>query len=309
MGKMTSEEKKSLGLVLFLYFIWGTLPVFWKLVHYVHPVTILSHRIIWSFVTVSLLAKINLSKEQLLEPLKSKKTLLIFVSASLIITLNWGTYIWAIVNDKIVEASMGYYINPIVMVVFGMIFFKEKLDGLKKVAILVASIGVVYIIVQYKQVPYVALTLAISFAIYGVLKKKLKVDAMVSLFYETIVVLPLALGFAIYSELNIKAYFIEFDPKTVVLLAIAGVVTVVPLILFATAVQKVKLTTLGFLQYLAPTISLLLGVLLYKETFDTTHWITFGFIWCALVIYTISNVISVKQSDPQQNEKDEEISS
>lgn len=295
MGKMTEDEEKGLGIAIVLFIIWGSLPIFWKIIHYISPLTILSHRIVWSLVCVSIIMFIKYPKAEILEPLKEKKNILIFIASSSIITINWGTYIWAIVNERIVEASMGYYINPIVMILFGMIFFKEKLDLMKKIAIIVAAIGVAFMIFQYKSVPIVALTLAISFAIYGVLKKKLNVNAAMSLFYETLFMFPLALGYVIYSEVKLESYFIQFDPKNVMLLAIAGMVTVIPLILFASAVKKVRLTTLGFIQYLAPTISLLLGVIIYKEEFDLTHWITFGFIWAALIIYTISNILPQKK--------------
>lgn len=291
----SNEYNKGLLYIILVYTIWGLLPAYWKLLHNVQPILILSHRILWSFVFVALLISLFYRSEEILLTLKNKKDLVSILLASIVITINWGTYIWAIVKDHLIEASMGYYINPIIVVLFSMIFFQEKMNKAKLVSVMLAFIGVAIMIVGYNKVPILALTLAISFAFYGVIKKKLQINALTSLFFETLFLLPVALIYALYMEINEVSYFVTLDIKNALLLIGAGITTSVPLILFAAGAKRVSFSSVGFFQYIAPTITLFMGVFIYHEKFDVSHWLTFGFIWTALVIYTTSNVMNMKR--------------
>lgn len=295
MENETNEYQKGLFYIVSVYIIWGLLPVYWKLMGNINSLTILSHRIIWSFVLVSILVWVLYRPKDFWATLKNKNHLLLFIGASVAITINWGTYIWAIVTNHLIETSMGYYINPIVTVFLSMIFFKEKMNGYKKISIALAFIGVSIMVLGYDKVPVLALTIAFSFAFYGVIKKKMNVNSLMSLFYETAFILPIALIYAIYLEVIGEGYFISFSIKEMLLLIGSGVATSVPLLLFASATKRINLSMVGFMQYIAPTITLILGIFVYSEHFDRSNWITFGFIWLALVVFTISNIMDRKK--------------
>lgn len=299
--KDNKSKDYNLGLMLGLmsYFLWGVLPVYWKIGQHISSLVVLSHRVIWSFVFVSLLLILMKEHNNLLEPLKDKKNIISFLLTSIIITINWGTYIWAIVSEHIIDASMGYYINPLVISLFSVIFFKEKLTKVKIISIGLAFSGVFIMIYQYHKVPYVALTLAFSFAFYGVIKKRLKVSALVSLFYETLFLVPIALGYSLYIEIATEGYFFSSLSNGLFLVG-AGIVTSVPLILFSASAKRIQFSTLGFMQYLAPTLSLLIGVLIYSETFKTGHLIAFGLIWIALLVYSMPNIIMIFNKKAQK---------
>lgn len=290
------EEKRdyNLGLLLGLisYLIWGILPVYWKLGKDISSLVVLSHRVIWSFVFVSLLLILIKEQKNLLGPLKDKKNIGRVILASVLISINWGTYIWAIVAEHMIEASMGYYINPLIVSLFSVVFFKEKMTTAKMIAVGFAFLGVFIMIFQYHKIPYIALTLAISFACYGVIKKKLQMSAVVSLFYETLFLVPIALGYAIYIETSTEIIFFSNIGNGLFLIG-AGIVTSIPLLMFAGAAKRIHFSTLGIMQYLAPTITLLMGVLVYSEPFKMSHLITFGLIWIGIIIYSMPYLIAI----------------
>ena len=297
MEKETSEYKKGIICIAGVYIIWGLLPAYWKLMNNINALTILSHRIIWSFVLVTILLLVLYKPKDILESIKIRKNRLFFIAASIIITINWGTYIFAVVTNHLIEASMGYYINPLVVILLSMIIFKEKMNTLKKVSIALAFTGVIIMILGYHKVPVIALTLAFSFACYGVIKKKLMVNSLMSLFYETLFILPAALIYAIYVEKTGAGYFINMDIRDMLLLMGSGAATSIPLLLFAIGTKRINFSMVGFMQYIAPTITLIMGVFIYSEHFGISHMITFGFIWAALVIFTIANIMDRKNSD------------
>ncbi len=297
MKKETTEYQKGLIYIISVYTIWGMLPAFWKLMDNINSFTILAHRIIWSFVLISILVWILYKPKDLWAPLKDKKNLLYFMGASIVITINWGTYIWAIVTNHLIETSMGYYINPLVTILLSMIIFKEKMNTLKKISIALAFTGVFIMILGYHKVPVLALTIAFSFASYGVIKKKMNVNSLMGLFYETAFILPIALSYVIYLEATGEGYFISLDIKEMLLLIGSGAATSIPLLLFASATKRINFSMVGFMQYIAPTITLIMGVFIYSEHFDKSHWVTFGFIWAALAVYTVSNIMDRKRKE------------
>lgn len=274
------------------YLIWGLLPIYWKLVDVVSPDEILANRVVWSFVfmvvLLTLTKKIGRLKETIQQLWTQKKQLASLILASLLISCNWFIYIWAVNTDHMIEASLGYYINPLVSVLLGLIILKEKLNIPQIVSLILATIGVLVLTISYGSFPWVSVSLAVSFGLYGLAKKMIKVDSAIGLTLETMMVTPLGIMYMVYLFLHGNSSFFTISPTVDILLIGAGVATATPLLFFAIGAQKIPLSTLGFLQYIAPTISLMLGVFVYGEHFSKTHLLAFVFIWSALTIYSFS---------------------
>lgn len=275
------------------YFLWGILPLYWKMVENVSAEEILAHRVFWSF--LFMIGLLTFNKEWKNIKVASKRIiqkpmlLLSLVLSSLLISLNWFVYIWSVNNGHIIETSLGYYINPLISVILGMIFFKERLNLWQKLSFVVAAIGVVLMTLHYGKFPWVALTLALSFGLYGLTKKMTKLSSSVGLTFETMVVTPIAGYYLVMLGSSGKTEFFSFGLSTTLLLVGAGIVTAVPLLLFASGAQRIPLFMVGVLQYIAPTITLIIGVILFNEPFTNIEVITFSFIWCALLLFTLSN--------------------
>lgn len=277
---------------LLAYLLWGFLPVYWKTLNEVNAGAVLAHRIIWSFVFLSLLILLTKQTKPFLKAasliFKSKKTTLTLFAASIVISLNWLVFIWAVQNDFVIQTSLGYYINPLISVVMGILFLKERLSIAQGLAVGLAAISVLYLTFSYGVFPWVSLILAFSFATYGLLKKFIVINSIYSLTIETLFITPIALIFLMFFN-QANPNFTEFSPLIIILLIGAGVATAVPLILFGKAVQELSLSFIGILQYLAPTIMLILGIFIYGENFTKSHLISFVFIWLALIIYMTSS--------------------
>ena len=293
--KDRSEYIRGLIFAVLAFFTWGVLAVYWKLLKQVPPLEILSHRIWWAFVFLIflLLFQKRLSVRKLL---KSRKVFFTLLITALLIGGNWFTYIFAVNSNRILETSMGYYINPIVSVFLGLLVLDEKLTPLQWVALALASIGVLYMAFDYGKFPWIALILAFSFGFYGLFKKKAQLPSMLSLFVETMILAPFALAYIIRGEILGNGALFSISPLTDFLLIGAGVVTSLPLYWFARGAKRIPLSTLGFIQYLAPTLMLLIGVFLYGEPFTRAHVISFSLIWAALILYSIS---LIKKTIPQ----------
>ncbi|WLR56057.1 EamA family transporter RarD [Mesobacillus subterraneus] len=291
MDKRT-EQQAGVLYAAFSYILWGFLPVYWKLLDHVNADEILANRVFWSFFFIAFILLINkkwgLFTGTLLGLAKNKRQLAALAVASMLISINWFMYIWAVNTDQMIEASLGYYINPLVSVLLGMVFLKERLSLLQYVSFALAAIGVLIMTISYGQFPWIALSLAISFGLYGLAKKLIKVDSAVGLALETLVVMPLAaiyIGYLLNQGTN---SLFAGSVSTTLLLAGAGAATAVPLLFFAKGAQRIPLATLGILQYIAPTLTLILGVFVYHETFSTIHLLAFTFIWSALILYSLS---------------------
>jgi chloramphenicol-sensitive protein RarD len=265
------------------YLFWGVVPIYFKWMDHVSPWEIVCHRIIWSLV---LLLTILFFTNQL-GALKVEARVIkrLFLTATLL-SVNWLVFIYAILNNNIVETSLGYFINPLVSVFLGMIFLSERLRPLQWSAVVIASSGILYQLIYFGAIPWVALTLAFSFGFYGLIRKNLNLPSVVGLTLETTVVLPLAIGgrFWLYSTAGLS--FGALDRQTDVLLIFGGVVTSFPLLCFAAAVTRLSLTAAGMFQYIAPSLSLVIAVAMFNEPFGLDRMITFGCIWVALVIFT-----------------------
>lgn len=291
---MNNEKTKGVIYAVVAYTLWGVLPVYWKLIDSVFSMEILSNRIVWAFVFTIAIIGVTKQWEELKLIAKDKKQMLYILIASILIAFNWGLYIWAVNSDKIVDASLGYYINPLLAVVLGVVIFKEKLSLLQGGALLIAFIGVIIKTLQYGKIPWISLGLAISFALYGATKKSIKANSIVGLTLETIMLTPAALAYIGVRQFSGVGAFQKEGIVVILLLMGAGIVTAVPLLLFASGARRLPMSVLGFTQYISPTISLVIGVFMYNERFTAVDMVGFGFIWVALVMYSISQIREVR---------------
>lgn len=278
------------------YCMWGVLPIYWKALESVNSVEILCHRVIWSML-VTCLAVTALKKWEAISDFirNDFRGFLSLVASGFIITLNWGLYIWAVNHGKVLETSLGYFINPLVTMLFGMLFFHEKLRRVQFIALALVVVSVLVELVTMGRLPLMSLGLALTFGLYGVVKKGVQIDPITGLFIETLAVSPVALYwlFAIQSK---GAASFPYNTATNLLLIGTGVITTIPLILFAMSFKKISLTTAGFIQYTSPMITFFLGTFVYKETLPPSRLISFCFIWAAIAVYVAD---SVRQSREQ----------
>ncbi len=279
---------------LLAFVTWGFLPVYWKLLHDVSPFEILAHRIAWSFVFV-MLVLLYRKNWDIRKLFSRKRDVLLLLTTGTLVGLNWLIYIMAVNSERMLEASMGYYINPLLSIFLGMVVLKERLNKLQLAAFAIAVVGVLYITIDYGKLPWIALSLATLFAVYGLLKKMTKYDPMQALGVETLLLVPFALGFMMFQGTSGNGSFITGGMVTTLLLVFAGVVTTLPLYWFAEGARRIDLSSVGFMQYIAPSMMLLLGVFIYGEDFTTTHLISFGLIWTALALYSITLIKEVKK--------------
>ena len=290
---MKSENATGIIYTASAYVLWGILPIYWKFINDVSALEILAHRVIWSFIFVFmivLLLKRKLLKNFFQVQMSQKKTWFGLLLASLFISINWLTYIYAVNTNHIVEASLGYYINPIIAVLLGVLVLREKVNVLQAVSFVIAGIGVIYMTLSVGKLPWISLLLALSFGFYGLSKKLIKVDSILGLLLETLFVLPFALMFLAYLGVTDQHSFSTGSLNNDLFLLGSGIATALPLLWFGIGAQKIPLYMVGFLQYISPTISLILGVLMYGESFTKDHVVTFACIWIAIALFTLSNI-------------------
>jgi len=282
--------QKSIISAMMAYVLWGILPIYWKALKEVSPLYILASRIFWSFIFCVIFVTIIKKWPEIKTILIDKKRFIYCILSGIMVSLNWYTYIWAVNANFIIDASLGYYINPLVVVLFSALFFGERFNKWESLSVLLALVGVLFITLKIGKFPVVAIVLALTFALYGVFKKKLDASPIVSLILETAVVAPFAFVAILYIESQGQGVIALGSPMVTALAVLAGVVTAIPLLLYAKGVQEISFSLLGFFQYITPTIMLFLGVFLYGEVFSTVDLIGFGFIWVALIIFTISKI-------------------
>ncbi|MEK5069308.1 EamA family transporter RarD [Sporosarcina sp. FSL K6-1508] len=302
---MLSTEKSGVLWAIGSYLIWGIMPVYWKSLEHVASAEILTSRIVWAFILTLAVVLLMKNGQHLKEDIKtlwgSQKDFWALFAASALVSTNWFVYIWAVNHNYIVQTSLGYYINPLISVLLGIFFLKEKLSRAQQVAFLLAATGVIILTVSYGKFPWLAFTLAVTFAVYGLIKKQIKLDALRGLTIETLFIAPFAVIYYIWLFTKGNAVFLSSDIKTDILLILTGAATALPLIMYAKGVQRIPLYMAGFLQYIAPTMMLFLGVIIYKETFGEIDLLSFAFIWSALLLFTVSKLIEVmkmKKSQP-----------
>lgn len=268
------------------FVIWGVIPIYWKLLDHVGAVEIVMHRIVWTlvFALAALASWQRLPK--LYAALTNPRALASLMASAVLIAVNWGIFIWAVIVDRIIETSLGYYINPLVNFILGAAFLNERLTRVQLVAVALAAIGVLNQTIALGYLPWVSLVLAVSFGVYGLIRKTVAVESLEGLTVESIVLAPAAFGYILYLALTKQGAFMHVDLMTDMNLIIAGPLTAIPLLAFAAGARLVRLSTIGFLQYLAPSIALLVALFLYDEPFTTAHAVTFAFIWAALALIT-----------------------
>jgi chloramphenicol-sensitive protein RarD len=281
-----AETRRGFLLGAAAYAMWGLFPLYWPLLRPAGAVEILAHRIFWSVVVMVLLVVLLGRLRNLRGVLEDRRALAMLVLAAAVIAVNWGTFIWGVNNGHVVETSLGYFINPLVTVLMGVLILGERLRRLQWVALGIAAAAVVGLTVEYGRPPWVALALAFSFGTYGLAKKKANVCAVESLTVETLVLAPVAAGYILWLVAQETSTFGAEGAAHGVLIAATGLVTAVPLICFGAAATRISLTTIGLLQYLAPTIQFALGVLIFREAMPTMRWVGFALVWLALVIFT-----------------------
>jgi chloramphenicol-sensitive protein RarD len=280
--------KKGILYGIGAYVLWGFFPIYWKLLHAVPALQLLGHRIGWSFLL--LMAVILVTRQWVdFRFALNKRTFLIYFAAAVLIGINWLTYVWAVNAGFIIETSLGYFINPLLSVLMGVIILHEKLRPAQWIPIGLAAAGVIYLTVVYGQPPWIALTLAFSFGFYGLVKKIAPLNSLFGLTLETGILFLPALIYLIVAEFNGTGAFLHTSLASNLLLFGAGVVTTISLLMFASAARQIPLSMMGVLQYIAPTIQFLLGVLVYKEPFERTRLIGFGIVWIALIIFWVEN--------------------
>jgi chloramphenicol-sensitive protein RarD len=274
------------------YTLWGVFPIYWKMLHQVPALQVIGNRIAWSFL---LLAGVMLFSHQwtsFYTAAAAPRIIGIYSIAAVLLTINWLVYVWGVNSGFIVETSLGYFINPLVSVLLGILFLHERLRTTQWIPICIAALGVAYITIAYGRLPWIALTLALTFGFYGLVKKLAPLGSLYGLTLETGIVFPAAVIYLLIVGLRGSGAFLQDGPQTTLLLIGAGPVTTIPLLLFASAAKEIPLAIVGLLQYIAPTLQFLIGVFVYKEPFDKSLLIGFIIIWLALIIFWVENYLS-----------------
>jgi len=281
------QTRQGIFFALAAYFMWGIAPAYFKLIQQVSADEILTHRIIWSFFFMLALITLGRNWPKVRAACQNRKRLLLLAVTALLIGGNWLLFIWAVNNHHMLEASLGYFINPLVNVLLGMLFLGERFRRMQWVAVALAFTGVLVQLWQFGSLPIIGLGLAFSFAFYGLLRKKIAIDAQTGMLIETLWLLPVAAAY-LFLFADSPTSHLSANPWSLnLLLVAAGIVTTVPLLCFTAAAPRLRLSTLGFFQYLGPTLMFLLAITFYGETVGQDKLVTFGFIWAALILFTL----------------------
>lgn len=295
-GTASSNAYRSgLQAALAAYVAWGLLPVYWKLLGGVPALEILSHRILWSLVFVTVILLFQGRIRETAAVFAAPRTAAMLFLSSLMIGINWLLYIWAVNSGRILETSLGYYINPLVNVLFGFVFFRERMERLQWAAIAVASAGVMFQVIRYGRWPWVSMSLALSFALYGLIRKQVRVEALPGLFAETSFLVIPAVIFLLHAGAVSQGSFLAGGISRDMLLLGTGIATSMPLLWFAYGARRLRLSTIGFLQYIAPTLTLIIGVAVFHEPLDFARIVTFVSIWIALGLYSLGSLRASKR--------------
>ena len=282
------------------FLFWGAIaPIYFKQVVSVELLEVLIHRIIWSFLILIPLLFITKQTANFKKIIVDMKKLKYLAFSTFFISLNWLVFIWAVANNKIMETAFGYYINPLVSVFLGYVFFNERMTKYQYLAISIAFIAVIYQLIALGSLPMVSLTLALSFAFYGMIRKKVNIGSIVGLFVETLILMPFAIIGIYYLYTKNSISFLNSSNYIDLMLTLGGIITITPLLLFNGAATRMRLSTLGFFQYLGPTCAFLLAIFMYKEEFNTDKLITFSLIWIALVVFSLDSLKKAKNKSKE----------
>ena len=290
-------DRKTFAFVvaLFSFLIWGALVIYWHQLSGVNPLEVVAHRAIWSLIFTSFIILFMKRAGEVIRVIRNPKNVIPLIISSIIIASNWGIFIWAVANDKIIESSMGNYITPLLNVAASAIIFKVVLNKYQKLSVLLALSGVVYMVIVYGKVPYIAIFFAVTFCTYGIIKKLVRASAITGLFIETLIISIPSAVYVLYLISTGESAVLRGDSFITFLLVCGGIVTTLPLLGFSYSAQVLHLSTLGILQYITPTIAFLLGVFVYHEYFSKNMFITFILIWAGLIIYSVDGLYQLKK--------------
>jgi chloramphenicol-sensitive protein RarD len=292
-----NDKSVKAGVIFALaaYTMWGIAPMYFKLLTSVPSLEIVMHRIVWSVLVLCFLITIRNKFGQVLKAIRDPKIIITLSISGLLLAVNWLIFIWAVTNNQMLDARLGYFINPLFNVLLARLFLQESLTRLQLLAVFVALAGVFFLIFSYGQLPWIALVLATSFSIYGLLRKKIPVESMPGLLIESCIMLPFALLYWLIMDTSSGNMLINSMDLNITLL-LAGVVTTAPLLCFTAAARRIRYTTLGFFQYIGPSLMFLLAVLHYQEPLDVTRVVTFVFVWSGLFIYVYDSLRVYRKS-------------
>jgi len=269
------------------YFLWGLTPIYWKLIQHVPAIQLIGHRIAWSFILLSAVLFATRQWRELHRLASNRRVMRIYLVAAALVGCNWFVYVWAVNSGHILEASLGYFINPLLSVLLGVVFLRERLRLFQWIAVGLAAAGVIYLTATYGRLPWIALGLAFSFGFYGLVKKTAPLSSLHGLTLETGILLVPSLIFLTYQDRLGQGAFLHTGIGSDLLMAGAGLVTTIPLLMFVSAARRIPLTTIGIMHYITPTCQFLIGVLIYKEAFDASRALGFGFVWSGLIIFAV----------------------
>jgi chloramphenicol-sensitive protein RarD len=288
------ENTRGAFVIFFTYVLWGILPVYWKALSSINPTEILAHRIIWSCVfSFFMVAAVRQTPDFVSLFRTNRRALMTLMFSSVVVTANWGLYIWAVNNGKILESSLGYFINPLLSILIGTMFFKERLSKIQWLAIGIAAAGVCSEVVALGHFPFVSLGLALLFAIYGLLKKLSPTKSLVGFTVETLLITPFALAWLVWRQYSGAAHF-PYGTWTTLLLAGTGVATSAPLIMFSWGVKRSALTTVALIQYTSPILMFLIGTVMYNEPVSNVRLLSFSLTWLSIIIFTADSLRRAK---------------
>jgi chloramphenicol-sensitive protein RarD len=284
----THQAQTSRGVIygFLAYFVWGFFPIYFKALHGISPLEVVAHRIVWSVLFLLVLVGVTGAWKEVRAAFGNRRVLLTLIGSTCLITVNWLVFIYAVGKGQVLQSSLGYFMTPLVNVLLGMFFLRERLRPLQVASLLLAIAGVTLLTARVGTVPWISLILAGSFGLYGLLRKTVQVESLAGLLVETLLTGPLALAYLIWLDIQGLGAFPAAVDQGALLLPLAGVMTATPLLLFASAARRLRLATIGFLQYLTPSLHFILAVLLYHEPFTRTHLMTFILIWCGLSLYS-----------------------
>lgn len=292
----TDDEKQGVIFGILAYLMWGVAPMYFKLIDEVPAAEILVHRVVWSFLLLMGVIFVIKKGEALMAILRNKRTMLILLGSATLLSFNWGMFIWAVNSGHILDASLGYYINPLLNVLLGVIFLGERLKKFQALAVGLAFTGVVIQLISFGSFPVISFGLALSFAFYGLIRKTVSVDSISGLLFESLLMMPFVLIFWLMYADSPYANMLDNNWSMNSLLIATSLVTTLPLLCFVGAARRIKYSTLGFLQYIGPCLMFMLAMFVYGEEVGNDRWVTFGFIWTALAIFTWDSVRTYRQS-------------
>jgi chloramphenicol-sensitive protein RarD len=302
-SESSGAQSRGLWYGLAAYSVWGLFPIYWKLIEFVPADQIIAHRIVWSFLLLALVRVVPFGRSQARQPVAMTWNVVgLYTAAAILIALNWFVYVWAVTHNFIVETSLGYFITPLVNVLLGVAILGERLRRWQWVAIGLAAAGVAYLAVVYGDVPWIAIGLAITFGTYGLVKKRAPLGSVAGLTLETGLLFLPAVVYLATTEARGTGEFLRLESGSQLLVAAAGPITTLPLVLFAAAVQRIPLSAIGILQFIAPTIQFLLGVLIYKEPFSHQQLIGFALVWSAVIVFGTEGILARTRATPALDE-------